>query len=446
MSNHLAIATVTATFQRLLQAAIQSYVEGAKVTTVRPHEVGSGAPQSGINLFLYQVVNNAMWRQNAEMRSRRQAAGGKHSYVAIDLHYIISFYGNELTLEPQRLMGTALSTLADRPVMTKDLIRGTMRDASYSFLTDSDLIEQVEEINLIPLDLSLEDLSKVWSVFFQTPYSLSIAYKATVVMLEGQTPSQKALPVRARQFGGIMPFSNQPKIDQVVSHQGQFEPILADSTVLIKGKHLKSDITQVWIGEAQVTPTEITDTQIKLPLSSLPAEALRCGLQSLQVVHRSSKAVPAQSNNGATTSQHNFRSTQMLPSNQQMNQLAALQSNAFPFVLRPTITKITVSKKEVNEENLRSAEIRVRADLTVGKKQRVLLALNEIDNNQPAAYLFEAAPRQTDVIWVSFPVEQMKGGRYLARLLVDGAESQLIVDTEPDSPTFNQYVGPRISI
>jgi hypothetical protein len=75
-----------------------------------------------------------------------------------------------------------------------------------------------------------------------------------------------------------------------------------------------------------------------------------------------------------------------------------------------------------------------------------LLALNEIDTNQPAAYLFEASPRQTDVIWVSFPVERMKGGRYLVRLLVDGAESPLIVDTEPDSPTFNQYVGPRISI
>ena len=41
MSNHLAIATVTATLQRLLQSAIQGDVEGARVTTVRPDAIGT---------------------------------------------------------------------------------------------------------------------------------------------------------------------------------------------------------------------------------------------------------------------------------------------------------------------------------------------------------------------------------------------------------------------
>ena len=40
MSNHLAIATVTATLQRILQDTAQVDVEGARVTTVRSDNVG----------------------------------------------------------------------------------------------------------------------------------------------------------------------------------------------------------------------------------------------------------------------------------------------------------------------------------------------------------------------------------------------------------------------
>ena len=37
-------------------------------------------------------------------------------------------------------------------------------------------------------------------------------------------------------------------------------------------------------------------------------------------------------------------------------------------------------------------------------------------------------------------------GDYLLRLRVDGAESPLETDTDPNSPTFNQYIGPKVTI
>ncbi len=199
MSNYLAIATVTACLQRMLQSSVQLDLDGARVTTVRPNNLGSGTPEKGVNLYMYQVSLNPVWQKNAEVRMRStRDAGAKKSRTALDLHYILSFYGNETELEPQRLLGSVVKILSDRTTLTRETIYETLGDSSYPYLTDSNLADQTEEICFSPMDLSLEDLSKVWSVFFQTPYSISLVYKATVVMIEGDESAYRALPVRER--------------------------------------------------------------------------------------------------------------------------------------------------------------------------------------------------------------------------------------------------------
>ena len=111
MSNYLAIATVTAALQRLLQEGIEEDVPGATVTTVRPDNPGAGSQTVGINVYLYQATPNPAWR-NADLRTRRpKATWFKHGQAALDLHYLLTFYGNEQALEPQRLMGSAIRTL-----------------------------------------------------------------------------------------------------------------------------------------------------------------------------------------------------------------------------------------------------------------------------------------------------------------------------------------------
>ena len=42
--------------------------------------------------------------------------------------------------------------------------------------------------------MNLEELSKLWSVFFQTPYALSIAYQASVVLIEPDLEPIDAAP------------------------------------------------------------------------------------------------------------------------------------------------------------------------------------------------------------------------------------------------------------
>ena len=426
MSNHLAIATVTATMQRILQAAIPNDLTSANVTTLAPNNLGTSETQKGVNIYLYQVVFNRVQGNPVDARFRnRQGELAERSRTALDLHYVLSFFGNEAFLEPQRLLGSVVRTLSDRATITGEMISELISDSENAYLADSNLNEQVEEIIFVPMDLSLEDLSKIWSVFFQTPYRLSLAYKATVVIIDGEEPGQKALPVRTRSFSGVMPFSHQPVIDEVISVAGKFEPIEADSTLQIRGKQLASNNTTVRIGTVEVNPPQLTPTSITLPLAAVPAEALRAGVQSLQVIQRLSLGGEANGNNGGNNK---------------------IESNVAPFVLRPTITGVRAVYGEGDDTIGQLTEIEVQVNLPVGKDQRVVLALNEFQTENAAAYLFEAPPRNESTNSIAIPISGAKSGEYLVRLHVDGAESLLAVDNEPSSPTYNWYVGPKIEI
>jgi hypothetical protein len=83
------------------------------------------------------------------------------------------------------------------------------------------------------------------------------------------------------------------------------------------------------------------------------------------------------------------------------------------------------------------------------------LLLNEFNppsNRAVRRYSFEAPPDngiQDDAettASITFAMSGVASDEYLLRVQVDGAESPLTVDTDPDSPTFNQYIEPRVTI
>ncbi len=138
MSNHLAIATVTATLQKLLQSSIQVDVAEARVTTVRPDGLGKGTPETGVNIYLFRVTP-VNWR-NGDLPTRRTSGELiKRPQIALDLNYIFTFYGNEVELEPQRLLGSVIRTLHSRPVLTTDLIRDTLQDGTFRLNVDPEI-------------------------------------------------------------------------------------------------------------------------------------------------------------------------------------------------------------------------------------------------------------------------------------------------------------------
>lgn len=199
MSNHLSIAAVTATLRHILQRAIDSdqpNIPEAKVSTVRPNAPAADLPTTGINIVLYRVTPNASLR-NADLPTRRgDNTVVKRPRAALDLHYILSFYGDEKRLEPQILLASAVRALHASPALDRDAIAPAVQDAAvpFPFPDDVDLADDPEMVRLSPTALSLEELSKLWSVFFQMPYVLSIAYQASVLFIEAPLPQAPPAP------------------------------------------------------------------------------------------------------------------------------------------------------------------------------------------------------------------------------------------------------------
>jgi Pvc16 N-terminal domain len=431
MSNYQAIATVTATLQRILQAAIQVDLAGARITTVRPDTGGSGTPDMGVNIYMYQANPNPAWR-NADLRNRRPKGEiAKQAQAGLDLHYLLTFYGNEVELEPQRLLGSTVRVLIDQPILTPEMIRETVTNPAFRFLENSTLAEQVERVTMVPESMNTEDLSKIWSVFFQTPYVLSFAYVGSTVLIEGDKSGRAALPVRSRQFY-ITP--NQPVVEQVTSEVGDNQPILLSTSFSIEGRRLERQFVQILIGQARITPLVVSDSKIRVHLSVLPQQEirqLRAGVQSLQVLHFDQP--PPQ------TSTHNLEDETVSAS--------MIRSNVFAFVLCPSIVKITVDSITDDGDRLYTAEVMVQVDVTVGTEQRVFLMLNDRLANTPTAYVFRGRSRSADTDSIAFLVTDIQAGDYLVRIQIDSAESLLNVDeTNPDSPTFGQYISPTVTI
>jgi hypothetical protein len=429
MSNLLAIATVTATLCQLLSEAAEEAVAGTSATPGRPRDTANGTSAPGINVYLYQAIPNAAWR-NADLPIRR--ADGtlvQHPQAALDLHYLLTFYGSESQLEPQRLLGSAVSVLHAQPVLTREIIRAAIRSATDMdpghYLAGSDLAEQVETIKFMPLPLNLEELSKLWSAFFQTPYALSVTYQAAVVLIEAEGTPQRALPVREPLIYCV-PF-RQPVVEEVLSQAGANQPIVTDSTLVIQGRRLRGDVTRVRIGEIEVTPAseDVSEKEISLLLSSppFPSGSLRAGVQGVQVLHPMMMGKPLTTHRG-------------------------FESNVAAFVLCPTVTDVQATDA--------TTEVTVTLNPEVGKTQRVVLLLNEFDppaDRAACAYSFKAPPDNgiededvDETASINFSITGVEPGDYLVRVQVDGAESPLTVDTDPDSSTFNRYIDPGVTI
>lgn len=442
MSNHLAIATVTATLQRLLQQSVQTSVEGAQVTAARPDSQGGKTPETGIALYLYHLRRNDVYGNADTPGRQRRAEISRRNQLGIDLYYLMSFYGDEASLEPHRLLGSTLQLFEDRCVLSSDMIRDTLSDPTYNFLADSDLADQFEMMWFELLPLSTDELSKIWSVFFQTPHALSVCYKVTVVMIEGQEPGQRALPVRDRRLG-LSPFGQQPLVEQVVAASGRYDPILANSVIRIHGRNLAANAVQVRVAGIEVNPVQVSETDILLSLSAVPRATLKLGVQSLQIIHPRGQQQPTdrRQRQGRPAAAATDRSLLTLAP-----VYRGVESNVAPFVVRPTLQAVELSRGPGLDDDPRSITFEITTDIPVQPGQRAILSLNERSVEAPSAYVFECDRVYDATNTLTFQGNQLKPGTYLIRLQVDGAESILQVDQNPQSPTFEQYIGPICTI
>jgi len=411
MSNHLAIATVTATLRTLLQDALNEELAGAQVTTLQPHD-SDGLPGLGANLYLYQVAPNAAWR-NADLPTRTGAGHlVQRPVIALDLYYLLTFYGEESDLEPQRAQGIVVRVLHARPVLTQAMIQATLDAAALEdpnhYLLASDLGADVERVKMTPMPLDVEELSKLWSVLLQTPYTLSMVYVGTTVLIEADETPRRALPVRERAIG-VAPFQHA-QIEAVVAASNDRDPIEMGDTIVLRGTGLAGPIDRIRIDSVDnLSPESVTSTEVHVALTD---PGLRAGVVGAQILYA-----------------------------------GGAPSNVAALVLRPRITQDGGGAYQITH-NPGPGTLDVVLTPEVAPEQRVELLLNEFrpPSGPGRAVRIDADERTAVTDTVTFPVEEVAAGTYLVRVAASGAETTLDVETDATDPNAGYYVTPAVTL
>jgi len=275
MSNYLAVAAVTETLAHVIREAVTPAIPGVLVSTTRPDRAGKDAAPR-VNVYLYQAAPNPALR-NSDLPMRDAAGRLAHApRTPLNLQYLVTFYGPDEQLVPQQLLALTVSAVHAHAVLKPCTIVAALRAAPNGFLDGSDLAYQREPVTVSPLTMNLEELSKLWQIMFQVPYSLTVAYQASVVLLDGD-PVPAALPIQGL---GRKPMSGMPpSIDAVAGLDGA--PLAAGGTAVVTGRGLGGSAAAATLGGVplEVLPAS-TDTRV---LVLLKGTALRAGTASLRI-------------------------------------------------------------------------------------------------------------------------------------------------------------------
>src|SRR5262249_54128160 len=85
------------------------------------------------------------------------------------------------------------------------------------------------------------------------------------------------------------------------------------------------------------------------------------------------------------------------------------------------------------------------APAVIARQQRMLLLGDRVVPGVPTQ---PSDPPTNNVLFQlpQPPNEPIPSGAHLMRVRIDGAESRLQVDTDPNSPTYLHYVGPTLTV
>lgn len=419
MSNHLAIATVTAALKKRVEAAIQG--TGSQVKTGLPPSGESSDAAGAVNILLYQVSPNAAARNRDLPTRRADASQVRRAAVALDLYYLVSFHGPGISHQPQVLLGMVARTLHAEPVFDSAFVQSVATDD----LAASDLALAPEPVRITPATLSLEETSRLWGMLPQGSFALSAVYTASVVLIEQEAVTSAPLPVRSSNAieaptplphplpntsvptGYALPFQ-APVIARVLSKESDAAaasdaPIVSGRLLALVGRDLVGEVTGVRFGgdATLYAPSSALAHEVTVALPS----TLRAGPRSVQVVHQMTFGSSPELHDGGT-------------------------SQAAVFVLRPAATFSRAG------DGVKASAIAP----ALGASQRILLLLNETPapiGRRGRSYAFAGSPSE-GATEVTFATPGVEAGTYLARLQVDGAETLLTVTAET-------YAGPTLT-
>ncbi len=404
MSTELAVTAVTQTLRQILDDEIEhkwgtdvlsgDLTKERFITNLPPHKVRDvHAADSVVNLFLYRTDVNGAWRN---MSPPIQGKPGETDPppLAINLEYLISAYGEDDREEVAHFfLGQAMRILHDVPLVPRQKL--------FDVLKKSRVHEQIERITVTPRSLSIEEISKLWSVF-QTQYRVSAAYLITVLLIDSKVPGRSPLPVLTRgpdDSGVVVVAALPPALESARPATG-FSGVRLGEDVIVTGERFDASIVAANVRHPSMTVAQ------KLPVTAISPIQLRITIPAVNSAPGISAAWPA--------GIYSLSLEAVRPGQ------APWTTNEVPFVVAPSIT--VVPKTVQPPASL--FEITIDAQPQVRPTQIVAVLFGNTKLTPKSV----AAPANADsptVVKVDAPGDVI--GLHRVRLRVDGVDSIPVV-------------------
>jgi hypothetical protein len=406
MSSALAVAATTATLRKLLFTQVPKLdndLSDLEVTTQPLDIARKGITKAQLNLFLYQTMTNAGWR-NLDMPGQVRQGETANPALALNLHYLVTTYGrgeSDNDAVSHRVLGAAMSVLHDHPVLSRAAIRAA--------LAGNDLADQFEPLKITPLPMTIEEISKLWMVFM-TQYRISAAYEVTVVLIDSKTPVRSPLPVLTRgqaDLGWPATASGAPVLSEVRPPRSQQAARLGEDVVVVGDQLVTS-------ARARFTSTRIAQP-VELPVASGDASEI--------AVHLPDKAADPGALARWAPGLYTLALLVHRPG------APTIASNEVAFALAPQITVTPTTAVHG------TVALTITCEPRIVPGQRALLLFGD---HQAEATSITTPPNPANPTRLHFTLPGVTAGRYLVRLRVDGTDSiPVVYSGTPPTPSFD---------
>lgn len=202
MANYTAIAGVSRSLRTLLRDRMTNPVT---ITIAPPDVTVTGVNDARLNLYLFQVVENAELK-NQEIPGRGHPARYGRPPLSVNLRYLVTSYSatenqEESDINAQLVLGDVMRVFHDHAILRETLTitrpaAGTVGDP----ILDFSLREEFEQAKVTLFPAGLEELSKLWSGMHDVNFRRSVIYEVTVVQIESEAERRLALPVATRRI------------------------------------------------------------------------------------------------------------------------------------------------------------------------------------------------------------------------------------------------------
>jgi len=181
------ISDISETLRKLLEDKLAGLVVQENVIVESPAEFTFDV-QPSLIVFLYQFTENPhfKYQEPGRIASDKNSEQIKRPPFVVDLHYLLVPYAQTRDNE-YHILERVIQTLSDYSTLRGSLLqRG---------LAGSD-----QEFRIIHQSLSLEELVRLWTTFYNRPFKASVSCQVTPVGIDSALKPMPVRPVVGREL------------------------------------------------------------------------------------------------------------------------------------------------------------------------------------------------------------------------------------------------------